>query len=63
MLTFFAALHQNVAISLSLKLFVSAIMDDAVPVSPDLHRTNVGVMEKINNHIYPMNMQYACSPS
>ena len=62
MLTFFASSHQNVAISLSLKVFVSAIMDDAVLVSADLNRTNIGVMEKINNHINPMNMQYACSP-
>ena len=45
-LTFFAALCWNLAYFPSLKLFVSVIIDDAVPVGADSHRTNVGVMEK-----------------
>ena len=47
MLTFFAALHQKVANSSSLKLSVSAIIDDREIVGADLQRTNVGDMKKI----------------
>ena len=63
MLTFFTALCPKVANPPSLKLFASVIIDDALTVSADLRRTNVGDMKKINNHINPFNTQCACSPS
>ena len=46
MLTFFTALCQKVVNPPSLKLFVSATIDDVLTVSADLHKANVGVMEK-----------------
>ena len=63
MLTFLAALCQKVVNSPSLKLFVSVIIDDAFIVCADLCRTNVGDMKKINDHINPLKIQCACSPS
>ena len=63
MLTIFATLCQKVANPPSLKLFVSAIIDDALTVSADLRRANVGDMKKINDHINPLKIQCACSPS
>ena len=57
MLTFFAALHHEVANSFWLKLSVSAIIDNTEIVSVDLRRTNVGDMKKINNCIDPLNIQ------
>ena len=56
MLTFFAALHQKMAISPSLKLFVSVIIDDAETVSADLQKPNIGDMKKVNR-IDPLNVQ------
>ena len=47
MLTFFAALHQNLANFPSLKLFVSAIIDDAVTVGADLQSANIGDIKKL----------------
>ena len=63
MLTIFTALCQNWANLSSLKLSVSAIIDDAEAVSIDLRRAYVGDMRKINNHANPLNIQWACSPS
>ena len=57
MLTFFAALRQICAYSLSLKLFVSAFIDDAETDGTDLQRANVGDMKKINNRVNPLNLQ------
>ncbi len=56
MLTFFAALRLKCANPPSLKLFVSAIIDDAETVGTDLQRTNVGEMKKINNRVNPLNI-------
>ena len=61
--TIFATLCQIGAHSPSLKLFVSAIIDDALTVSAVSRRANIGVMEKINNHIDPLKIQCACTPS
>ncbi len=63
MLTFFATLCEKVANPPSLKLFVSAIIDDTLIVSADLRRANVVDMKKINEHINPLKIQCACSPS
>ena len=63
MLTFFAAFCQKVVNPPSLKLFVSAVIDDTLTVSADLPRANVGDMEKINNHINPLKIPCACTPS
>ena len=63
MLTFFAALCQKCANSPSLKLFFSAIIDDEKTISTDLWRANVGDMKNMNNHINPLNIQWACSLS
>jgi hypothetical protein len=57
MLTIFTALCQNWANLSSLKLSVSAIIDDAEAVSIDLRRAYVGDMRKINNHANPLNIQ------
>jgi hypothetical protein len=57
MLTFFAALRQKCANSPSLKLFVSAIIDDAEIISADLQKANVGDMKKSTNRINPLNLQ------
>ncbi len=46
MLTFFAALCHKWANPASLKLSVSAIIDDAETVSADLRRANIGDMKK-----------------
>jgi hypothetical protein len=46
MLTFFAALRQKCANPPSLKLFVSAIIDDAETVGTDLQRANVENIKK-----------------
>ena len=52
MLTFFGALRNETANSLSLKLFVSVIIDDMEIVCADSQRANVGNMEKVT--IVPM---------
>jgi hypothetical protein len=57
MLTFFAALCQKCTNSSSLKLSVSAIIDDVETFHADLGRTNVGNMKKINNCVNPLNIQ------
>jgi hypothetical protein len=41
----------------SLKLSVSAIIDDKEKVGADSQRANVGNMKKINNHMNPLNIQ------
>ena len=45
------------AISSSLKLFDSAIIDDAEKVSTDLQKTNGGDMKKINISVNLVNIQ------
>ena len=55
--TFFATLHNKVANSPSLKLSISAIIDDTETVGTDSQRTNVGDMKKINNCMDPPNIQ------
>jgi len=57
MLTFFADLCHKLVNSSSLKLSVSAIIDDVETVSSDLERASIRVMKKINNRIDPLNMQ------
>jgi hypothetical protein len=57
MLTFFADLCQKCANSPFLKLFASAIIDDAETVGADLQRANNGNMKKINNRVNPLNIQ------
>jgi hypothetical protein len=57
MLTFFAALCQKLVSPHSLKLFVSAIIDDGEAVGADLRRATFGDMKKTNNHINPLNIQ------
>jgi hypothetical protein len=47
MLTFFAAVQQNLASFPPLKLFVSAIIDDEETVGADFQRTNIGNMKKL----------------
>ena len=57
MLTFFAALRQKIPNSPSLKMSVSAIIDDKATISADLQMANNGDMKKINNRINPLNIQ------
>ena len=57
MLTFFAALRQKMANFSSLKLSVTAIIDDSETVGADLQRAHIGDMKKINNNVNPMNLQ------
>ena len=47
MLTFFAALSQEMANFSSLKLSVTAIIDDSETVGADLQRANVEDMKKL----------------
>jgi len=56
-LTFFAALRSRMANSPSLKLSITAIIDDTEIVGADLQRTNVGDMKTINNHVVSLNTQ------
>ena len=63
MLTIFATLCLKVVNPPSLKLFVTAIIDDAQIVSADLRRANVRNMKKINNHINLLKIQCVCTPS
>jgi len=56
-LTFFPALHNKMANSSSLKLSISAIIDDVEIVSADLQRANVEDTKNINNRIDPPNIQ------
>jgi hypothetical protein len=57
MLTFFAALCNKTANFPSLKLSVSAIINDTEIVGKDSQRANVGDMKKIDNCINPSNIQ------
>jgi hypothetical protein len=57
MLTFFAALHHKCANTSSLKLFVSARIDDAETVGTDLQQANMANIEKNNNCVNPLNIQ------
>ena len=61
--TIFATLCQTVVNSPSLKLSIFAFIDDRMTIGADSRRANVGDMKKINNHIDPLNIQCACSPS
>ena len=49
----FAALHQNLLNSSSLKFLISAIIDDAETVGADLQRAYVGDMKKFTSASIP----------
>jgi hypothetical protein len=57
MLTFFTPSFQTWPNPSSLKLFVSAIIDDVETISADLRRAHIGDMKKINNSVNPLNIQ------